>query len=247
MLYYLDLMERMTKDPNRKKTFEELSNAAKFHLAPKLFGENIPYPLVDSEIKEVRRDVQSAVLHEAKSAERLSTAEGKHMEKIIEEALKVDLENSAKNDPEERKRLELCKNRIRRSVASMLDSVKTYLNAILNLSEIAKLGYDSATALADDKRKQAHNALIENINILNRSLLWWFGEFDPDLLSDSQRDMYDRQDETLISHRIKRIQIPPSGILPAHYSPSNRAEITRWAKAIYKDIISIQKLSGLVD
>ena len=88
---------------------------------------------------------------------------------------------------------------------------------------------------------------MREANILNRSLVWWFGKFDPDNLSDAQMEMYEKQEDKFISYDIERVNISANGIYPSSLSVKERKEITKWAKKIYKDFISIKKLSGMID
>ncbi len=237
----------MTKIGPEKIAFNDLPFATRCHLAPKILGENAQFPYLEEEINETRYLVEANALKTTEAREELSSPEGRHLEKLIQEVLGVKLLDSAKEDPEEKRRLELCKERIRQYVAKVLRSVKAYMGTILHLEEAAKRGYKVEIADADDKRKLSHNALIDDISLLNRSLKWWFGNFDPSVLPESQVAMYEKQEETLISHQIERVDVPQNGICPDNFHIANRTEITRWAKGVYKDLIQIQRLSGLVD
>lgn len=237
----------MENKPNRKKTFYELSEVAKFHLAPKLFGENAKYPFLDEEINEIRLNIMENALKASEGREKISTSEGKHMKEIIEIVLKTELNKEAEKNAGEKLKLELAKEGIKKYTNIVMESLKVYIGTILSLEEMGKNGNKEAIAKADDRRKVSHNALIDNINILNRSLLWWFGKFNPNNLTDAQMRMYEKQEEKFITYNIERIEIPPTGICSPSYSIENREEITRWAKAIYKDLISVQKLSGTIN
>lgn len=245
----------MGKGINRKKGFHNLSTAAQFHTAPKLFGDVVEHPFPDKEMDEVR---QAAKAHKKRRAQTAYTAyevrkkikglepvdtnekflspETVHMKNLVQKVLSVKLNDNAKNDPDEKRKLKLAKEKIKECTQKVIESIHKYINAVLALDEVGSFKKDrDEIERADHRRRTSHNALIDDINILNRSLIWWFGEFDPDNLSEAQMEMYEKQEEKYITYDIERINIPPNGILPASYSQT-RESITRWAKAIFKDL-----------
>lgn len=232
----------------RKKQFHELSTIAQLHTATKRFGENAEFPFIKDAIQEIkiyRTLIEDSILNPSESKEELSTHEGDHMKKVIQDVLSVKLREEAKDDPEERKRLELCRKKIKEYLGNVLSSTKEYMSTIIILTEASKTNSKTAIANADDQRGRKHNALMSDINILNRSMLWWFGKFNPNNLSDRQLQMYEKQEDIYISHDIERIDIPANGICTNETNATDLKEITKWAKEIYKDLISIQNLSGI--
>lgn len=229
---------------NRKKNFHELSTIAQFHIAPKIFGEETQHPF-NEELSDIQLNTRQDI---SKCIEtKLSTPEGIHMQEILQNALNVKLNDEAKNNSEEKRKLDSAKEKIKEYTNNVLDSIKNYMKAILASEEIRNSDRDKdKIANTDDNRRRCHNILIDSINILNRSLIWWFGEFDSGNLSDAQMKMYEKQKENYITYNIKRINIPPNGIYHSSYNTKERDETTRWASAIYKDLALIQKLSGTI-
>lgn len=226
------------------KEFHELSELAKFHLAPKLFGELAEYPFFEELLREERNEIKG-LFRKKETPEELSSIEGKHLQNLLESVMNIQLREEAKNDNKEREKINRAKERIKEYVKNVLSSTKEYVETMLSLIEAKKTNDKTTIANSDDKRRRSHDALISNINILNRSLLWWFGKFDPDVLSGRQLEMYEKQEERFIAYDIERIDIAANGICPPSINVADRTGITRWATEIYKDLISIQNLSGI--
>ena len=127
---------------NKKKEFWELSDIAQFHTAPKLFGENAQHPFYDydAEIREIRTDILEVGSSLNKTPEQISTPEGEHLKKVIQTVLSVKLNDDAKNDPEEKRKLALCKKKIKEYLNKVLNLTEEYLGTILALDEAAKGG-----------------------------------------------------------------------------------------------------------
>lgn len=236
----------MNRKKDGKKSFYELSELAQFHLAPKLFGENAEYPFYEDS-HEIRLDIGESALRALENNYNLSSIEGNHFVNLIKDVLSIKLMDEAQNDPVEKKKLQACREKIRDYVVNVLNSIKDYIGAILALEEASKGRNKTEIENADKKRSLTHDRLIGDINILNRSLVWWFGKFDPANLSEKQLEMYEKQEERYISDKIERINISQNGICPPEINVKNRKEITSWAKAIYKDIITIKSLSSVIN
>lgn len=233
-----------------KVPFHQRSTAAQFHTAPKEFGDEVEYYFddIDYEQRQLQEVFRKNVANVVDENPTLSTPEGKHMLSLINKVLNLELSASANGDPKEVEKLKRGKEKIKEYIDKVLDSVNDYIRTILHHVQASKGGNAQAMGLADNQRTQSHNGLINNLNILNRSLTWWFGDnFDPDDLRDGFRQMYNKQANLYISENIERTNIPENGICTASYNLSNRKSITVWAKNIFKDMIAVQKLSGLVD
>lgn len=234
-------------DADLRKKFNTLSENARFHLGPKLFGEKAEYPFYD-ELKDIRDDARLSVLRATDNLGELESSEANHCVELIKEVFKVELMEDAQNDSVEKKTLETAKSAIKGQLSKVLGSVSEYIRSIVGLEEVARFNDDAKiVAEADDKRKRLHNQLIRNINILNRSLIWWFGKFNPDNLNDAQNELYEKQKGKYISNKIVRINISLNGICPPTADIKNRKVITRWAKKMYKDLASISSLTRTID
>jgi hypothetical protein len=232
-----------------KKPFHELSVAAKFHTAPKMFGENVEAPFIDTEVDEIRGIVSARQEHVLGKphGKKLSTQEGINLRNVIQSALNAELSEEARNDEIEQQKLFRCKNKIREMLGDVLSTIEQYISSVLTLSIASRSGIPAQIKDADTNRKIKHDKLMESINVLNRSLLWWFGDFSPYDLPDAQQQMYEKQQERYICRGIKRVRIPENGIYPPSLNPKDRNQITHWAKSIYRDLITIESLDGLIN
>ncbi|MBU2523801.1 hypothetical protein KKG71_01235 [Patescibacteria group bacterium] len=232
----------------KKKPFEHRSQLAQFHCAPKEFGEEVEYPFVKDELAEIRyiaRQKTNTITEEKNN--NITSPEGIYIKKMMENIFKIQLKSNKENDPIEKRKLEACKSRTKELLDTVLNSIKSYMRTILVLTSNKKFKDKNEIAQADDNRTKAHNMLMRDIKILNRSLIWWFGKFDPDELSDEHYEMYEKQEDIYITENINRLEIPTNGIYPPRINPKDRKQVTEWAKAIYKDLISIKQLSRIIN
>lgn len=238
----------MSEDDLREK-FYDLSEVAQFHLAGKLFGESAVWPY-DYESQAIKQETSSRIFETIEQQAKLRTLEGQHLVDLMNDVSSIELNDDMKDNQKEQDKLKAAQDAIKFKLIEVIVSIKRYMSVILEL-EAAGRAIDhrdkaDRVSVAEDKRTRIHNKLIQDINILNRSLVWWFGEFDSGNLNDAQYEMYEKQEEKYISHNIPRLDISLNGIIPPLVDIANRKVITKWAKKIYKDLATIKKLSGSV-
>lgn len=228
---------------NRKK-FNKLSIVGQFHNAPKLFGDKAEYPFYsDLQIQKIKEQTAQRVFGLINNKEVLTLSEGQHLIKVINAALNVQINDEEKNNYEEIQKLEACKKRIKSYLGGVLEDIQKYAGTIRECDEATKTKNAEIIEQIDKKRTSAHNRLMSDLNTLNRSLLWWFGnyEINSEELPADLKQMYEKQEEKYISDEIERIDIGQNGICPPELDVHNRTQITLWALDIYKDIAKIRK------
>lgn len=229
---------------HHKKDFHKLSTLAQFHLAPDLFGEEVNHPFIDTGIDELRILTNGRINQTVESTGELDSQEAKHLFKMIKTVNMISMKPEKLENEKEKQKLELCKKRILNLLDNLMISIEEYIVSILMLDEASRKLKGDDLAKIDHARKMKHDTLIDNINILNRSLHWWFGDFDPSGLSGNLEKMYEKQEEKFISYDIERINIPANGICPPGINLKEREQISIWAKNIYADIASIRFKAG---
>lgn len=233
----------------KKKSFYDLSTTAQFHYAPKLFGDYAEHPFHDQEIEALRSHVEQSknLALDKEKEKKLSTHEGQYLMWVMQSALNLHLSVKGQADPAEQNKLNLCRRRLLEMLRDVLHTVKEYISSILQLAAVTKLGVKDDMIQYDRNRSLKHNKLMKELDILNRSLLWWFGKINPDDLSDVEREMFEKQRERYICEELERIDIHKNGICPQTMNLKDRHQVTVWAQAIYGDLISIENLNSLID
>lgn len=224
----------------KKPPFHELSATAQFHTFPKLYGEYTEVSPANADLMELRFMTRKKVSKNLESNNNIESSYGIHFVNVINNVLKIEIPG----DQDEARKLKRAKEKIKEYVHTLTQSIENYVRTIRILSESKRIFNKADIEESDNNRTRVHNQLISDIKILNRSLLWWFGEFDPELLRGQFQKMYETQEENYISHDFKRLDIPENGICPSSINLADRKQITEWAIKIYSDISLIDdKLS----
>lgn len=220
----------------------ELSTLAQFHLAPDLFGDNE----IDNVVKHPEIACHQVLINK-KVKEILDcfckpeSPEGTHIMELMKRVMNLEPDADSPEFESDKKKLDLCKKKIMQMLDAVLESIEEYIASIIVLDEASRQSDIRNLGEYDNARTLKHNKLIDAISILNRSLLWWFGDFDGAGLSGNLEKMYEKQEDLYISHNFERTEIPPNGICPQKYNIKDRKQITEWAKNIYMDIASVKR------
>ena len=222
------------------------SEVARFHLYPKYFGDaldeqnNIPtnsQRYHDWIMYLVNSPDDSAAAPEHREASPMN-AYTRHLLDVLQKVKDITLESTATAKDE--LSLKQAQENIKQDIKKVLTKISEYVMTAHQLEEVAHQGDKEEITRRDLARRLAHNALIADLNIANRSLFWSFGKIRSSSLPPAQQDMYRKQKQAgLIPTHISTTEWPPNGFCPESINPAHSADrekITFWSVQIYEDL-----------
>lgn len=164
----------------------------------------------------------------------------KHLRYVLNTIEEIELDPLYSNDKTQQELLERKKAIAKDLIYNVLIKVEEYLKIINRMGslKIDKDNVDPETYQEELEniekiRTINHNALITEINIVNRFLKMNFGNVDEEILEQWEEKEEEAGREVLYA---KRVELPQKGICVDAVDMSNRKSITDWAFQISKSI-----------
>lgn len=169
----------------------------------------------------------------------------KHIENILSQIESVGLENAHATDKEQRDLLTKKKNQFKELMENVLKKASDYLETIRKMhslkvrkDEMESSSYQDELESAERRRTSAHNALIADINIVNRFLEMNFGKIDEEIVEEWEEKEEEAGRKVLYA---KRIDLPKKGICVDRIDLNDRKSIADWAIQLVESLAKLKK------
>ncbi len=185
------------------------------------------------EAEESKKRIMSGTEKENKKGKLL-----KQIEKVLQLVDSVEL---IKTNKKVEKILQQEKDKSKELIEKSLKSAQAYTARVENLSQTTTLAksisdtkvYQEKVQSSDQRRRQAHEALISDINIALRYLNEHFVDYGDEILGKLEEKFEERNEEFI---RIKRVRFPENVFLPTTINLKNRNDLAKWAVLVTEEL-----------
>ena len=228
---------------NDYERYQQGSEVARFHNYPKFFGDaldnenNLPtiskkyHDWIEYLVHSEDRDLDPPA---KESPERSFGAYSRHLLNVLKTIQTIP------TTPGNASSLKQATELLRQDLRTVLLKISEYIMAAHRLEEVATSGDKEEIMSRDQARRLAHNALITDLNIANRTLFFAFGKIRKSSLSPTQLAMFNKQKERGgVPTEIPQLNLPQNGFCPDSINPADpqdREKITFWSAQIYADL-----------
>ncbi|MCX6743579.1 MAG: hypothetical protein NT116_05060 [Candidatus Parcubacteria bacterium] len=165
------------------------------------------------------------------------------IDKVLKSINSVNLIKANKNDE---KILNGQKVKVRELVEECLKSAQAYTALVEELNFVVtgarKISdtkvYQEKVGPSDFRRKQAHEALMGNINIVLRYINEHFAVYSEEILEEVEGEFKKRNEKFI---RVKRVKFPYNVFLPEKFNIKNREDMGKWAVLIAEELVKYRQ------
>jgi hypothetical protein len=161
-----------------------------------------------------------------------------HLKNILSLIQNISIEERYRDDPEQEELLKKKKDQAIKLIKDVLNKIGEYLAVIANIASIeaSKDEYEPAAYRkkyqdTDQQRRIYHNALISNINIVNRFLVNNFGRTKEEIIEEWENREIEAGRPVLYANRI---DFPENIICPDNMNLEDRDQVRKWAEQVGK-------------
>jgi hypothetical protein len=169
----------------------------------------------------------------------------KHIENILSQIDSIELESTHATDKEQIELLAKKKNQFKELLENVFKKADDYLETIRRMhnlkvgkDEMESSSYQDELENIERRRTSAHNALIADINIVNRFLEMNFGKIDEEMIEDWEEKEEASGRKVLYA---KRIDLPKKGICVDRVDLNDRKSIADWAIQLMESLTKLKK------
>jgi Protein of unknown function (DUF3232) len=171
----------------------------------------------------------------------------RHFKNIINSINNIKLSKDFVDDKEQMIILEEKKEKMKGLIVSVLNKINEYLDSIYQIAKFKKRDknkmeqedYLSEFKRLDQTRTIKHDALISEINILNRFISFNFGKLEQEVIEEWE-DKEEVQGRSVLY--AKRIGLPKNIICPDYINMEDRKQIRDWAIKISESMTDLKNL-----
>ncbi len=221
------------------------SEIARFHDQEHADFDPETMTVLNPEIEKHREKIAKAEKLERIEKIGSSSETEKHLKYVVSLINNAELSSFYKEDENQKSILEKNKVQAKKLLQNVLNKVEEYINLIRAVDEtkiqrenLSQKDYSRELENIEKTRTIKHDALIADINVVNRFILNNFGD-----IGEENVEEWEEREETAgrdILHA-KRINFPSNVICSEKINMKDRKQITDWAMQMYDSLSEIRK------